>query len=116
MQPEQVRSLVADPAADTYCPAEHDDHATHEVDGLLSWSHVPDGHACSLAVPPAQYVPTAHGAHVGSLVAVPGLVCLVPGAQAPCAMHVLWFEALVNVPAAHAEHVRSSLVEPGALT
>jgi hypothetical protein len=72
--PEQLRFVVGDPATDTNCPAEHDDHATHAVDGSPSWSHVPLGHSTLRVSPPGQNHPATHGAHVGGVVDVAATV------------------------------------------
>ena len=88
-QLEQARSVVLEPIAKTYCPAEHDVHDVHEVAALPSWSHVPIGHATFAVASPAQYVPGSHAAHVGGDVAVPATVCSVPGAHVPWGMHAL---------------------------
>lgn len=42
---------------------------------------MPGAQATGSASPPAQYSPTAHGAHVGCAVSLPGAVCRVPGWQ-----------------------------------
>jgi hypothetical protein len=69
--------------------------ATHAVDALPSLSQVPVAHGTLGAVPPAQYVPAVQFAQVGGLVAVAAAVCVVPAAQLPCAVQVVWFAALV---------------------
>jgi hypothetical protein len=56
---------------------------------------VPAAHGCFAVVPPAQYVPASHAAHVGGIVDVPGAVWTVPAAHAPIAVHIDWFGELV---------------------
>lgn len=82
-QTEQVRSDVVVPFATTFSPARQFVIGTQAVAGLLSWSHVPTGHASFGTVPPTQKLPAAQTEQLGPAVRVPGAVCSVPAAQEP---------------------------------
>ena len=115
-QPEQMRSDVLEPAEETNCPAEQDDHAVHMVDAFASLSHDPLGHVSLGVDPPAQYVPGSQAAHTAALRSVAGAVSTVPAEHAFCTRHSAWFGALVYVPEGHAAQERSDTDEPDALT
>jgi hypothetical protein len=72
----------------------------HGVAGLWSSSNVPGPHGTAAFDPPAQYQPCVH-------VVQPAPFGSVPGAQAPAATQMVAFVTLLEVPAAHAVHVRS---------
>ncbi len=101
----QVRLAVAEPALVTYWPAPHSAQLTHALAGLRSWSQVPAAQVTALVSPPAQYCPTPHGSHLAAVPALPGAVCLVPGAQLFCGTHCPELTMLLNVPFAHVLHV-----------
>jgi hypothetical protein len=60
----------------------------------------------------SEYVPTAHGAQTRSATDVPAAVTDVPGAHVVHATQDVASDVVLNVPLAHAEHVRSVVGEP----
>jgi hypothetical protein len=88
----------------TDCPGTQVVQALQADAELASWSHVPSPHACFGEELPAQYVPASHGAQTGGELGVPGAVCSVPAAQAPCGTQLAWFGDDEYVPSAHGEH------------
>jgi hypothetical protein len=103
-QAVQLRFSVAVGMFATYVPGWQSVRATQAVAGLWSWSQVPAAQGRLGAVPPAQYSPAVHGAHV------PPEAGAVPGRQPP-ARQMDSFGELVLVPAAHARQTRSAEAE-----
>jgi len=111
-----VRSVVGLPGVRTSSPGTQLVIGAQAVAGLASSSQVPLAHTCLPVAPPAQNVPTLHGAHSAGEVDVGAAFCSVPAAHTPCGRHVVWFGDDEYVPAVHGAHWRSATALPGLLT
>ncbi len=74
---------------------------------------MPFAHACGAASAPAQYSPTVHGVQAPAL---PGVVSLLPAAQASNATHCPEFGASEYVPEGHAAQAWSCVLLPAVVT